>query len=60
LEFTNESPPWFSRNIWEVLKNGHQELVDIEEQTIVQLVPLRTTQVKDKTYRVVIESDFER
>jgi len=54
-----------SQKVWEVVKNGHQELEDVGEMTIAQLVTLKATRKKDKTalyvlYRVVDESSFEK
>ena len=53
-----------SQEVWEVVKNGHQEPEVIGEMTIAQLAMLKATRANDKTtlyvlYRVVDESDFE-
>ena len=37
-----------SQKVWEVVKNGHQELEDIGEMTITQLATLKATRAKDK------------
>jgi len=54
-----------SQEVWEVVKNRHQEPDDIGEMAIAQLATLKVTRAKDKTalyvlYRVVDESGFEK
>jgi len=54
-----------SQEVWEVVKNGHQEPEDIGEMTIAQIATLKATRAKDKTtlyvlYRAVDESGFEK
>ena len=43
-----------SREVWEVIKNGHQEPQDVGEVMIAQLATLKITRAKDKTTLYVV------